>query len=110
MKKSLTEAVTGDVLEKELFLKILQYLQENISVGVPFLIKLLTLLTLLTNLIKKRLTTIQVLFCGYCQTFKNTYFEEHLRMAGFAALPKTVLPNAASAEYLLLQMEKVSEY
>ena len=88
----------------------MQYLRENICVGVLFLIKLLTLLTLLTNLIKKRLTTTQVFFCGYCETFKNTYFEEHLRTAAFAALPNTVLPNAAFAEYFLLQIEKVSEY
>ena len=83
MKKSFTETATGGVVWKELFLKISQYSQEKICVGVSFLIKLLTLLTL-TNFIKMRLTTTQVFSCGYCKIFKNTYFEEHLRTAVFA--------------------------
>ena len=40
---------------KKLFLKNSQYLQEKTSVG--------------------------VFFCEYCEIFKNTYFEEHLRTA-----------------------------
>ena len=40
---------------KKLFIKVLQYPQEYICVGVYFLIKLLTLLTLLTKFIKERL-------------------------------------------------------
>ena len=35
-----TEAGTGGILEKKLFLKIFQYSQENTSVGVTFIIKL----------------------------------------------------------------------
>ena len=81
MKKSFTEAATGGVLWKELFLKISQCSQENICVGISFLIKLLALLT---NFIKKRLTTTKVLSCGYCEIPKNTYFEEHLWTAVFA--------------------------
>ena len=42
-KVKLTNAATGDVLYKKLFLKFLQYSQENICAGVSFLIKLQTL-------------------------------------------------------------------
>ena len=31
------------------------------------------------NFIKE--TPTQVVFCEYCEIFKNTYFEEHLQMA-----------------------------
>ena len=48
---------------KKLFSKNLQYSQENTRAEVSFLIKILT----------------QVFSCEYCQIFKNTYFEEHLR-------------------------------
>ena len=27
------------------------------------------------------MTLTQMLFCEYCEIFKNTYFEKHLRMA-----------------------------
>ena len=42
-KVKLTKAATEDVLYKKLFLKFLQYSQENICAGVSFLIKLQTL-------------------------------------------------------------------
>ena len=52
-------------------LKFLQYAQEKSSVGASFLIKLQAL-----EFIEKKTPT-QVFSCEYCQTFNNTYFEEH---------------------------------
>ena len=49
------EAATGNVQQKTLFLKILQYSQENPCIG--------------------------VFSCEYCKMFKNTFFEKHLRTA-----------------------------
>ena len=59
--------------KKKLFLKILQYSQENICLQA-------------CNFIKKRLyhkcfPVPQVFSCEYCEVFKNTCFEEHLRTA-----------------------------
>ena len=53
---------------KKLFLKILQYSQENTCVGG------LRSETLLKN------RFLEIVFsCEYCQIFKNIYFEEHLQ-------------------------------
>ena len=57
------EVATRGVLWKNLFLKILQYSQENTC-----------------NFIKKQ-TPGQVISCEYWKIFKSTYFEEHLRTA-----------------------------
>ena len=83
---------------KKVFLKIYQNLQENAYAGISFLIKLhafpfLYPLKMSENLwfpdffrgcwhgkacnfIKKDTPT-QVLFCGFLQIFKNTFFTEH---------------------------------
>ena len=53
---------------KKLFLKISRYSQENTCVGVSFLIL-------------KRDSDTGFFSCEYCEIFKNTYFEEHLRTA-----------------------------
>ena len=56
---------------KKLFLNILQYSQENICVGV-------SLQASSSKILLKRNST-TVFSCEYCEIFKNTYFEEHLR-------------------------------
>ena len=60
---------------KKTFLKILEISQENISVGVSFLIKLQT--TLLTEHL--RMTTSEPLFCRslITQTLKDIIFHGH---------------------------------
>ena len=65
MSVLLTDAATGGVLTKS------QISQENTFVGC---------LLKACNFIKKETST-QVFSCEYCDTFKNTYFEEHLRTA-----------------------------
>ena len=71
------EAATGSVLWKKLLLKILQLSQENYFVEVSFWYSCgpegLELF--------KKETSAEVFSCGYCVTFKNTYFEEYLRTA-----------------------------
>ena len=52
---------------KKLFLKISQYWQES------------PVLESLFNKLKE--TPTQVVFCEYCEIFKNTYFEDHLQIA-----------------------------
>ena len=52
---------------KKLFLKISQYWQES------------PVLESLFNKLKE--TPTQVVFCEYCEIFKNTYFEEKLQIA-----------------------------
>ena len=62
-----TKAATGGVLKKNVFLKILQYSQENTCVGVEkFYLKE---------------TAAQVFSREYCEVFKNICFEEHVRKA-----------------------------
>ena len=53
---------------KKLFLKISQYSQEKRPEGLQLYFKKVP---------------IKVLSCEYCKSFKNIYFEEHLRMAAF---------------------------
>ena len=48
-KVKFTEAATGGALDKKIFLKILQYSQENTSVGVSLIIKLQALNPLRTT-------------------------------------------------------------
>ena len=58
------EAATGGVLQKKLFFRISQYLQENtFVVGLKFYLK-------------KAPT--QLFSYEYCEVFKNTYLKEHL--------------------------------
>ena len=75
---------------KKLFLKISRYSQENTCVGVSFLIKLQALrpVTLL-----KRDSDTGFFSCEYCEIFKNTYFEEHLRTAVTENIPCSKLEN-----------------
>ena len=61
---------------KKLFLKISQYCQESPVLGSLFN-KVAGLKA--CNFIEE--TPTQVVFCEYCEIFKNTYFEEHLQMA-----------------------------
>ena len=37
------------------------------------------------GLLQIKLTSVQVFCCEYCETFNNTYFQEHLRAAAFFA-------------------------
>ena len=60
-----SEATTTDVLLKKLFLKISQYLQKNTCWSSVF------------N--KVGSLKAQVFSCEYCETFKNTHFEEHMQ-------------------------------
>ena len=57
---------------KKLFLKISQYLQESTCVD-----RKVPVLEILFN----KETPTRVFSCGYCEIFKNTYLEEHLRTA-----------------------------
>ena len=68
----LTEATAGGVLQKEMVLKILQYSQENTCAGV-------FLQTFRSAILLKKRTPTLILFCEFCQTLKNIYFEEHSR-------------------------------
>ena len=76
-KVKFTEAATGGVLHKMLLLNILQYSQENTSVGVSFN-KVTT--PQHCNFIKKRLQH-RCFPVNITKFFKSTYFEEHLRTA-----------------------------
>ena len=71
----ISEAAVGGGLWKKLFLKLLQYSQENMYVGVPSTSVPATLL---------KGDSKQVFTCQYCEIFKETYFEEHLRKAAFS--------------------------
>ena len=53
-----------------------QYSQENTFVGVSFSIKLPS-----SQQLYSQETPIQMFSCEYCDIFKNTHFEEDLRMA-----------------------------
>ena len=77
-----TEAATGGVLLKKLFLKISQNSQENTCARVSFLINCKSEAC---NFIRKE--TLALMFSGeFCEIFKNTYFEEHLQTT--ASTPK----------------------
>ena len=60
-----SEATTGGVSYKKLYLKISQYFTEKHLCW--------------TSVLKE--TPTQLFFCEYCEIFKNNYFGEHLRTA-----------------------------
>ena len=64
-----SEAATGDVLLKSVFLEILQNPQENTCARVSFLLKLQASSC---NFIKKEALA-QALSCEFCKIFKNTF-------------------------------------
>ena len=64
-----SEAATGDVLLKSVFLEILQNSQENTCARVSFLLKLQASSC---NFIKKE-ALVQALSCEFCKNFKNTF-------------------------------------
>ena len=70
-----TEAATKGVLCKKVFLEISQSSQENIRVRVSFLVKLPGLRPAV--FIKKQALA-KVFSCEFYETFKNTFFTEHL--------------------------------
>ena len=63
---------------KKVFLKVSQNSNESTCTRVFFLIKLQA--SGLQLYLKKKLWH-RFFFCELCETFKNTYFEEHLRTA-----------------------------
>ena len=71
----ISEAAIGGGLWKKLFLKLLQYSQENMCDGVPS--------TRVPAILLKG-DSKQVFTCQYCEIFKKIYFEEHLRKAAFS--------------------------
>ena len=71
----MSEATTGGVLYKNVFLKSSQNSQENTCARVCFLIKLQASAC---NFIKKE-TPPQVFSCEFCEVFRNIFFTEHLR-------------------------------
>ena len=79
---------------KKMFLKILQYSQENTCVRVSLqAFRSVILLKRDTNLFS----------CEYCETFKNTNFEEYLRTTASCFMKKTRhswRPNNSSKKYL----------
>ena len=77
-KYTFRKAATGDTLPKKLFLKNSQYSQENTSVG-DFNSSTSTRIRL------QKETSTQAFSFEYCEIFKNTYFEEHLRTAASAS-------------------------
>ena len=64
----ISEAATGGVLRKKVFLKILQNSQENTCARVSFLIKLQA------NFIEKE-TPAQLFSCEFCEIFKKTFLK-----------------------------------
>ena len=64
-----SEAATGDVLLKSVFLEILQNSQENTCARVSFLLKLQASSC---NFIKKE-ALVPALSCEFCKIFKNTF-------------------------------------
>ena len=66
------EPTTRGVLQKRMFLEILQNSQENTCARVSFLIKLQA-----CNFIKND-TPAKVLSCEFCEISKNIFFTEHL--------------------------------
>ena len=71
------ETATRDVLEKKVFLQILQNLLENTFARVSFLIKLLARGQRPATLSKKE-TLVQVSSCQFCKFCTSTFFMEHL--------------------------------
>ena len=73
-----TEAATGDVLLKEVFLKCSQNSQENTSVIALFLIKLQAVTA---ALLQKRPYVVQVCSCEFDEVFKKTFLNRTLAVA-----------------------------
>ena len=69
-----TEAATGGVLRKTMFLKISQNFQET---PVPESLFYKGFRPQACNFIKRE-TLAQVFSCEFCEIFKNIYFQEHL--------------------------------
>ena len=67
MKKNSLKVLKGRSSHSEMFCKISQNLQESTCAGASFLIK----------------TLAQMISGEFYEIFKNTYFVEHLRTAGF---------------------------
>ena len=63
---------------KKVFLKISQKSQKHSCARVFFLIKM-------QAWVLKKKSLVWVFSCEYCEIFKNTYFEEHLRKAASEA-------------------------
>ena len=77
---AVTEAATGGVLIKKVFLGILQNSQENTCVRVSFSTKFQTEAC---NFILKK-TLAQVFSCEFSKISKSTFFTEHLRATASA--------------------------
>ena len=86
LRRKVAEAATGGVLKSKVFLKISQHLQEKKCVG-AFFNNVASRGP--ANLIKEILW--QVFSCEYCELFKNTYFEKHLRAAAYEVMTKIVV-------------------
>ena len=91
------------ICKKKVFLKILQTSQENTCVGV-FFNKVAGLQA--ADFFRKGSNT--EVSCEVCETFKNTYFEEHLQTtASKAFYKKAVLKNFAiftGRKYLVIRV------
>ena len=73
-----------EIFCKKVVLKISQNSQENTCARVSFTISCKPQACKFFT--KETLT--QVFYCKFCKVFKNTYFEEHLRMAGSVLMIK----------------------
>ena len=82
------EAATGGVLQKKMFLKISQNPHQNTCARV----------SIFCNFIKKE-TLAQVLSCEFCESFKNTFFTEHLRTTA-----SSILKVAETVLWLMFQI------
>ena len=81
---SYTEAATGGVLYKKLFLEISQNSQENTCARVSFLIKMFS--------------------CEFCEISKSTFFTEHLWMtaSGYTSTQALLVHKQQSSTELIL--------
>ena len=77
-----TEAATGGVPWKKVFLQISQNSQENTCARVSFLIKFEGLRPQVCNFIKNEALA-QVYSCEFCEIFKNRFSTEHLWTTAF---------------------------
>ena len=86
MLKCVSEAVTGGVLEENVFLEILLNSQENTCARVSF----------------KKETLARVFSCGFCEISKNTFFTE-LLLATASGIYKITL-NPCQRKWLCINI------
>ena len=94
-----SDATTGCVMLKKMFLKILQNSRKS-PVFEPLFNKIAGLQTVIKKGIQHNLkrSPTQDFSCEYCKTFKNIYFEKCLQMAAVMALCPNIIHQASLSE------------